>query len=277
MFADTNVSTVMGTAQCTGIVMMLAERRGLPVALHTPTEVKAAVSGSGRADKRQVTAMVTHLLGLDQAPPSPRTPPTLLPSPSAMSGAAAPRAASPRPAEAHARTAPARYPPDPRPLEPPTMIASLSGTVLKAGLDSVVLGVGAWACSSTRRPRPRRPCGSARPRVLETSLVVREDSLTLYGFATEDEKRRLRDGPDRLRRRTPPRAGHARRARPESVRRALGAGDIAALTKVPGIGARGAERLVLELRDKLGALGGSADEPAAGGPADHGELAGAGA
>jgi crossover junction endodeoxyribonuclease RuvC len=68
VFADTNVSTVMGTAQCTGIVMMLAERRGLPVSMHTPTEVKAAVSGSGRADKRQVTAMVTHLLGLDRAP-----------------------------------------------------------------------------------------------------------------------------------------------------------------------------------------------------------------
>ena len=70
VFADTNVSTVLGTAQCTGIVMMLAERRGLPVTLHTPTEVKAAVSGSGRADKRQVTTMVTRLLGLD-APPRP--------------------------------------------------------------------------------------------------------------------------------------------------------------------------------------------------------------
>ena len=68
VFADTNVSTVMGTAQVTGIVMILAERRGLPVTLHTPTEVKAAVSGSGRADKAQVTAMVTRLLGLDQAP-----------------------------------------------------------------------------------------------------------------------------------------------------------------------------------------------------------------
>ncbi|MDN5790565.1 MAG: crossover junction endodeoxyribonuclease RuvC [Micrococcales bacterium] len=68
VFADTNVSTVMGTAQVTGIVMIIAERRGLPVALHTPTEVKAAVSGSGRADKAQVTAMVTHLLGLAATP-----------------------------------------------------------------------------------------------------------------------------------------------------------------------------------------------------------------
>lgn len=68
VFADTNVSTVVGTAQVTGIVMLLAERRGLPVATHTPTEVKAAVSGSGRAGKAQVTAMVTRLLGLSEAP-----------------------------------------------------------------------------------------------------------------------------------------------------------------------------------------------------------------
>jgi len=68
VFADTNVSTVMGTAQVTGIVMIIAERLGLPVTLHTPTEVKAAVSGSGRADKTQVTTMVTRLLGLDRAP-----------------------------------------------------------------------------------------------------------------------------------------------------------------------------------------------------------------
>jgi crossover junction endodeoxyribonuclease RuvC len=60
----------MGTAQVTGIVMILAERLGLPVTLHTPTEVKAAVSGSGRADKAQVTTMVTRLLGLD-TPPKP--------------------------------------------------------------------------------------------------------------------------------------------------------------------------------------------------------------
>ncbi|MBB2988181.1 crossover junction endodeoxyribonuclease RuvC [Terracoccus luteus] len=70
VFADTNVSTVMGTAQVTGLVMVHAERRGLPVTLHTPTEVKAAVSGSGRADKAQVTTMVTRLLGLT-TPPKP--------------------------------------------------------------------------------------------------------------------------------------------------------------------------------------------------------------
>ena len=70
VFARSDVSTVMGTAQASGIAMVCAARRGIPVALHTPSEVKAAVSGSGRADKAQVTAMVTRLLRLS-APPKP--------------------------------------------------------------------------------------------------------------------------------------------------------------------------------------------------------------
>jgi crossover junction endodeoxyribonuclease RuvC len=68
VFSQHNVRTVMGTAQASGIAMVAAARRGLPVALHTPSEVKAAVSGSGRADKAQVTVMVTRLLRLTEAP-----------------------------------------------------------------------------------------------------------------------------------------------------------------------------------------------------------------
>ena len=70
VFARSDSSTIMGTAQASGIALVAAARRGLPVALHTPSEVKAAVSGSGRADKAQVGAMVTRLLRLD-APPKP--------------------------------------------------------------------------------------------------------------------------------------------------------------------------------------------------------------
>ncbi|WP_051966449.1 crossover junction endodeoxyribonuclease RuvC [Kitasatospora mediocidica] len=70
VFAQHNVRTVMGTAQASAVAMLCAARRGIPVFLHTPSEVKAAVSGSGRADKAQVTAMVTRLLRLD-APPKP--------------------------------------------------------------------------------------------------------------------------------------------------------------------------------------------------------------
>jgi crossover junction endodeoxyribonuclease RuvC len=70
VFARSDSSTIMGTAQASGIAMVAAARRGLPIALHTPSEVKAAVSGSGRAGKAQVGAMVTRILRLD-APPKP--------------------------------------------------------------------------------------------------------------------------------------------------------------------------------------------------------------
>ena len=70
VFAQANVRTVMGTAQAGAVAITCAARRGLPVALHTPSEVKAAVTGSGRADKAQVGAMVARLLRLD-GPPRP--------------------------------------------------------------------------------------------------------------------------------------------------------------------------------------------------------------
>jgi crossover junction endodeoxyribonuclease RuvC len=68
VFSQANVRTVMGTAQAGGVAIAAAARRGLPVALHTPSEVKAAVTGSGRADKAQVTTMVTRLLKLGERP-----------------------------------------------------------------------------------------------------------------------------------------------------------------------------------------------------------------
>ena len=70
VFSQHNVRTVMGTAQAGAVAIVCAARRGLPVALHTPSEVKAAVTGSGRAGKDQVTAMVMRLLRMD-APPRP--------------------------------------------------------------------------------------------------------------------------------------------------------------------------------------------------------------
>ncbi|MGL5858738.1 MAG: crossover junction endodeoxyribonuclease RuvC [Angustibacter sp.] len=70
VFSQHNVRTVMGTAQASAVAVLVAARHGVPVALHTPSEVKAAVTGHGRADKAQVAAMVTRLLRLD-APPRP--------------------------------------------------------------------------------------------------------------------------------------------------------------------------------------------------------------
>jgi len=68
VFSQHNVRTAMGTAQVAGLAIVAATRAGIPVALHTPTEVKAAVTGSGRADKAQIGVMVTRLLKLAETP-----------------------------------------------------------------------------------------------------------------------------------------------------------------------------------------------------------------
>jgi crossover junction endodeoxyribonuclease RuvC len=68
VFSQHNVRTVMETAQAGAVAILCAARRGVPVALHTPSEVKAAVTGNGRADKAQVTRMVTRLLRLPDPP-----------------------------------------------------------------------------------------------------------------------------------------------------------------------------------------------------------------
>ncbi|MEU6081312.1 crossover junction endodeoxyribonuclease RuvC [Streptomyces sp. NPDC047108] len=113
VFSQHNVRTVMGTAQASAVAMLCASRRGLPVALHTPSEVKAAVTGTGRADKAQVGAMVTRLLRLD-APPRPAD------AADALALAICHIWRSPalnRLQQAHAaarRTAPSRIPPTPK-------------------------------------------------------------------------------------------------------------------------------------------------------------------
>ncbi|MFI9024847.1 crossover junction endodeoxyribonuclease RuvC [Streptomyces sp. NPDC053560] len=112
VFSQHNVRTVMGTAQASAVAMLCAARRGLPVALHTPSEVKAAVTGSGRADKAQVGAMVTRLLRLS-APPKPAD------AADALALAIchiwrAPAVNRLQQAQAQARTAPRRTPPPAR-------------------------------------------------------------------------------------------------------------------------------------------------------------------
>jgi crossover junction endodeoxyribonuclease RuvC len=68
VFAQHNVQTVMGTAQVAGVAMLVAAKHGIPVSLHTPSEVKASITGSGRASKDQVGAMVTRILKLEDVP-----------------------------------------------------------------------------------------------------------------------------------------------------------------------------------------------------------------
>ncbi len=68
VFSQQNLTSVMGTAQISGVAIFLANKYSIPIAMHTPTEVKAAVTGSGRAGKAQVGQMVAQLLGLKQIP-----------------------------------------------------------------------------------------------------------------------------------------------------------------------------------------------------------------
>ena len=68
VFANQNANTAMGTAQAAGVIALAAARRDIDVHFHTPSEVKAAVTGNGRADKAQVTTMVTKILALQQKP-----------------------------------------------------------------------------------------------------------------------------------------------------------------------------------------------------------------
>lgn len=68
VFAQNNTSSVMGTAQVSGVAILLAAERGIPIAMHTPSEVKAAVTGTGRADKKQIQLAIARVLGLAEPP-----------------------------------------------------------------------------------------------------------------------------------------------------------------------------------------------------------------
>ena len=113
------------------------------------------------------------------------------------------------------------------------------------------------ACRCPARPARWHGCGSAKPARLATSLVVREDSLTLYGFADDDERAlfellQTANG-------VGPKLAQTMLAvhPPRELRRAIATSDYTSLTAVPGIGRKGAERIVVELRDRIGSIDGS--------------------
>ncbi len=133
------------------------------------------------------------------------------------------------------------------------MIASLRGTVLSVALDSTVVEVGGVGMAVRATPATLAGLKRGETAYLATTLVVREDSLTLYGFASDD----ARDLFVLVQSVTGvgPRIALAMLAvfAPDELRATLSAGDAKALTRVPGIGQKGADRLVLELRDKVAA------------------------
>ena len=135
------------------------------------------------------------------------------------------------------------------------MIAHLNGMVAGVGLDGAVIDVGGVGLRVQCTPdtlAALKPGESAR---VATFLVVREDSLTLFGFGTDDERNvfELLQTASGI----GPRLALAMLAvhSPDALRRAVAAEDLNALTMVPGIGRKGAQRIVLELKDRLGAPG----------------------
>jgi Holliday junction DNA helicase RuvA len=132
------------------------------------------------------------------------------------------------------------------------MIASVRGVVAAIAVDSAVIEVGGIGLQVQCAPATLAGLRAGTEARLATSMVVREDSLTLYGFADDDEKRlfellQTASG-------VGPRLAQAVLAvhQPDVVRRAIAGGDLATLTRVPGIGKKGAEKLVIELRDRIG-------------------------
>ncbi len=143
------------------------------------------------------------------------------------------------------------------------MIASVSGTVAALSPDAAVVEVGGVGLLVQCTPATLARLRVGQHACLVTTLVVRETELTLYGFADADE----RDVFETLQSASGvgPRLAQAVLGvhSPDGVRRAVASEDLAALTKVPGIGRKGAQRIVLDLKDRIGP---SASLPAAGGP-----------
>ncbi|HWC21080.1 MAG TPA: Holliday junction branch migration protein RuvA [Flexivirga sp.] len=145
------------------------------------------------------------------------------------------------------------------------MIATLRGTVLHVGLDQVVVEVGGVGLLTHTTPGTAASLRTGGEATLSTTLVVREDALTLYGFGSTEERDLFElvqtvSG-------VGPRIALAMLAvaTPDQIRAAIAGGDVAALVKTPGIGKKGAERIVLELKDKVGPITatGERDVPAA--------------
>ncbi|GAA3565010.1 Holliday junction branch migration protein RuvA [Amycolatopsis ultiminotia] len=146
------------------------------------------------------------------------------------------------------------------------MISSVHGEVLSVGLDHAVVEVGGVGFAVQATPATLATLRRGERTRLHTALVVREDSLTLFGFADEDARELF--GLLQTVSGIGPRLALATLAvlEPDKLRAAVVEGNITVLTQVPGIGRKGAERLSLELRDKVNALGGPGEAPAVAAP-----------
>ena len=142
------------------------------------------------------------------------------------------------------------------------MIASVRGEVLEIALDHVVVESGGIGYRVNATPATLATLRRGNEARLVTAMIVREDSMTLYGFAAPEARDLF--GLLQTVSGVGPRLAMATLAvlEPTALRAALADGNTAALTRVPGIGKRGAERMIVELRDKVAAYGVDEDAPA---------------
>ncbi len=286
VFAQANVRTVMGTAQAAGLALHAAAARGLPVGLHTPSEVKAAVTGYGNADKRQVQTMIARVLGLDEVPKpadaadalalavchawrlgSPdrvgparrRSPPRSVPGVTRRPVPRTHRWRGPPPRRRARARAPASAPLPPRGGPAPSvggprlvgMIASLRGTCIDVSGSAVVVEVGGVGYAVTVTPAHALTMRLGSEVFLRTAMIVREDEHLLFGFESTDALQVF----DLLRSVSgvgPKSAlGVLAHLDPAQVANAVASEDDAAFRKVSGIGPKTAKLITVALSGKL--------------------------
>ena len=258
LFFNANVRTAMTVGQASGVVLLLAAEHGLEVTAYTPPQVKQAVTGTGSAPKEQVGYMVKALLGLAAVPAPADTADALAVAlchlnHAGLAGTGGTGVGRPVPPAPGRLAGPGR--PDlagagqegRRPV-----IASLRGRLLEVLADGAVIEVGGVGYRVFLTPKAAAGLPRDGEVLVHTVTYVREDTLALYGFATTDERRAFEQlltatgvGPKLA---LAVLAVHA----PDALRRAVSAGDTDALTLVPGVGRKGAARLILELKGKLG-------------------------
>ena len=261
LFFNANVRTAMTVGQASGVVLLLAAEHGLEVTAYTPPQVKQAVTGTGSAPKEQVGYMVKALLGLAAVPTPADTADALAVALCHLNHAGL-AGAGPghRGGRWGRRRPPTGWPGPPRPRpgselaakEGRAVIASLRGRLLEVLADGAVIEVGGVGYRVFLTPKAAAGLPRDGEVLVHTVTYVREDTLALYGFATTDERRAFEQlltatgvGPKLA---LAVLAVHS----PDALRRAVSAGDADALTLVPGVGRKGAARLILELKGKLG-------------------------
>ncbi len=243
LFFNTNVSTALAVGHARGVSLLACSQASCEVFEYTPQQVKMAVVGYGKATKQQVMEMVRVLLGLSE-----------LPRPDHAADALGV-------AICHANTMGIRErisaaTAGKQETRTRALIERLQGEILAKGAERVVLGVsGVGFLLDVSAVTLRDTPGQGEQGTLFTHLHVRDDALQLFGFSTEEERELFRMflGVSKIGPKLALAALSCRR--PPELKKALARGDVDLFASVPGIGRKTAERLILELREKMGDAG----------------------